>query len=366
MASHALIEELETAFASKDISGRADALRRIADLFTSGSGRYSGEQIELFDDVMSSLLTQVDVAARSAFGISVMEAEDAPPHTLRALALDDSIEVAGPILSRCVHLSERVLIEGALSKSQEHLMAISRRKMLSEAVTDALVDRGNPAVVRSTAANHGAKFSESGLSKLTSQASADQELAISIWSRPDIPRSHLLRLFSEASEVVRARMLEADSGKARLIDDMLAQGLERLQAGSRDQSAAYASAEAYVRGLHDAGELDEVRLHDFAEANQFENALVAFKLICDVPIGVIERAMVEDSAERVIVLARAAGLSWETTSAILKLRARNHGQSREEVARSVESFRKLQPETAKKALQFYRLRDRAIAERSGG
>ena len=362
MASHPLIEQLETAFAGKDISGRADALRRIADLFTSGSGRYSDEQIGLFDDVMSSLIAHVDVAARSSFGISLMAAEDAPRNTLHALALDDSIEVAGPILSGFEHLSEQVLIESAKSKSQEHLLAISLRARLSESVTDALVDRGNQEVVRNTAGNRGARFSETGLSKLTSRAAADQVLAVTIWARPDVPRSHLLRLFSEASDAVRTKMQEADRAKAQLIDEMLARGLERLQAGSRVNSSAYASAEAFVRRLHEAGQLDEARLYDFAAANQFENALVALKLICDVPTGLVERAMVDDSAERVIVLARAVGLSWETTRAILKLRAGNHGQSREELARAVESFRKLQPATARKALQFYRLRDRAMSE----
>lgn len=366
MASHALIEELETAFASKNISGRADALRRIADLFTAGSGRYSEEQIGLFDDVMSSLITQVDVAARSAFGLRLLEAQDAPSNTLHALALDDAIEVAGPILSGCNHLSEQVLIEGARSKGQEHLLAISRRAVISEAVTDELVGRGNQEVVRSTAANRGAKFSEAGLSKLTDRAAADGELAIHMWSRPDIPRSHLVRLFSEASEIIRARMHEADHGKSRLIDDMLARGLERLQAGSRVNSASYAEAEALVRKLQEAGQLDEAKLREFAGANQFENTVVALKLICDVPIGLIERALVDDSTERVIVLARAAGLSWETTRSILKLSADNHIQSRDEVARCVESFRKLQPSTAKKALQFYRLRECTVSERSNG
>jgi hypothetical protein len=49
-----LVEELEGILASKNISRRAEILRRVTDLFVVGSGRFSEDQVELFDDVMAS------------------------------------------------------------------------------------------------------------------------------------------------------------------------------------------------------------------------------------------------------------------------------------------------------------------------
>ena len=53
-----LINELESAISNKDIAHRAETLRRLTDLFVLGSAKYSGEQIALFDDVMSRLIDE--------------------------------------------------------------------------------------------------------------------------------------------------------------------------------------------------------------------------------------------------------------------------------------------------------------------
>ena len=54
------------------------------------------------------------------------------------------------------------LVENAKTKSQEHLLAITKRKSLAETVTDVLVERGDRDVALSVAQNAGAKFSETG------------------------------------------------------------------------------------------------------------------------------------------------------------------------------------------------------------
>ena len=53
------------------------------------------------------------------------------------------IGVAGPVLARSDLLDNVTLVENARTKSQQHLLAISRRKALAETVTDVLVERGN-------------------------------------------------------------------------------------------------------------------------------------------------------------------------------------------------------------------------------
>ena len=79
-------------------------------------------------------------------------------------------EVAAPVLSRSERLDDEALIETARSKSQAHLMAISTRRVLSGAVTDVLVLRGNDEVIQSTVNNPGAEFSERGFTRLVNRA----------------------------------------------------------------------------------------------------------------------------------------------------------------------------------------------------
>src|SRR5258708_2140533 len=134
-----LIEQLEDALASKDVSRRAEILRRVTDLFVLGSGQFSQDQVELFDTVMGKLLENIERAARAQFGSRIARLSDAPPNVVRILASDAAIEVAGPVLQHCERLGEDVLGEGAQTQSQHHLVAISRRKLLPAAGTGVLL-----------------------------------------------------------------------------------------------------------------------------------------------------------------------------------------------------------------------------------
>ena len=205
-----LVDELEGIFASKNISRRAEILRRVTDLFVVGSGRFSEDQVELFDDVMGKLVENVERAARAQFGARLAKLSDAPTKIIRQLAFDDAIEVAGPVLLHSERLDGSALTEAARPKGQEHLLAISGRKVLVESVTDLLVERGDQAVVSSTARNDGARFSDFGTSLLVKKARDDIDLASCVWLRPDIPRQDLMKLFVEASEAVRSQLLKAD------------------------------------------------------------------------------------------------------------------------------------------------------------
>ena len=67
-------------------------------------------------------------------------------------------------------LTENDLVEIAKSKSQEHLLAISGRASITEAVTDVLVERGNRQVAHRLAKNAGAHFSELGFASIVKGA----------------------------------------------------------------------------------------------------------------------------------------------------------------------------------------------------
>jgi uncharacterized protein (DUF2336 family) len=356
-----LIDELEAAFANRDIGARADVLGRVTDLFVVGLERFSDEQRALFDDVMCRLIGEIDRSARIAFGERLATIANAPPMVSRVLALDDSIEIAGAVLSRSEHLDDETLVTGARTKSQQHLLAISQRKQLNEAVTDVLVERGNREVVVRAASNSGAKFSEFGYSTLVTRSQGDDELALSVWSRPEIPREHLLALFAIASDSVRLEFEAADRKKATLVQDMVKRASHQIQTKIRERSSGFAAAEAQVRLLSQASALTEQQLRRFAESGKFDETVVALSLLSNVPVGAIERIVVHDCADQVLTLAKSIGLSWNTTKAILLFQAAIRGSSVKDVDECLDSFNKLKPETARTAIQFYRLRERAVS-----
>ena len=354
-----LIEQLEDALASKDVSRRAEILRKVTDLFVLGSGQFSQDQVELFDTVMGKLLENIERAVRAQFGSRIARLSDAPPNVVRILASDAAIEVAGPVLQHCERLGEDVLVENARTQSQDHLLAISGRKVLAEAVTDVLVRRGNRSVVSSTARNGGARFSYFGVSALVRRARDDGDLALCVWSRPDIPRQNLVRLFVEASEAVKNQLVDADPRRAALITSMVARASDEIQAKARAGSNDFVQAMSYVTELHANGKLGEAHLLAFTNEGSFDKVVAALSLMCDLPIGLVERSFVQNQTEQILVLAKAIDISWVTTVALLQLDSGAHAGSRQRLDQCFTQFSRLQPKTAQTALQFYRMREKA-------
>jgi hypothetical protein len=156
-------------------------------------------------------------------------------------------------------------------------------------------------------------------------------------------------------------MLEsADRQKTGFIRDIVADVSNEMQIRLRAKSRAYVTAEEAVTALHRSGELRESKLTEFARGRRFDETTIALALLCDLPIGAVERAMVNERTEPLLLLARAIGLSWPGAKAILSLRAAGAGENPQQQEESLAAFTKLKFETAVKALQFLRLRERAL------
>jgi len=63
------------------------------------------------------------------------------------------------------------------------------------------------------------------------------------------------------------------------------------------------------------------------------------------------------------VLAKSIGLSWDTTKAILLLADAAQGRTPRQLEQCLATYAKLNQTTARKALEFYRLRERAAQPR---
>jgi uncharacterized protein (DUF2336 family) len=130
--------ELEGALSAGTDSNRAEMLFRITDLFIAGADRYSANQILLFDKLIARLVAVIETSGRVKLADRLAPLANAPIGSVRMLAFDDNILVARPVLRRSDQLDEVDLVANASSKSQQHLVAISERRILSEAVTDVL------------------------------------------------------------------------------------------------------------------------------------------------------------------------------------------------------------------------------------
>ena len=153
--------------------------------------------------------------------------------------------------------------------------------------------------------------------------------------------------------------MEADPRRAELIKSMVAQATDDIQTKARAGSNDFALASNQVRELNAAGKLNEAQLLAFADEGNFDRVVATLALMCDLPVGLVERALVQNQTEQIVVLARALEISWATTMKLLLMHAGVNGSSRQQLDVTFANFYRLQPATARTALKFYRMREKA-------
>jgi uncharacterized protein (DUF2336 family) len=351
-----LIEELERALAGGSDAQRTEMLSRITDLFMADANRFSVEQVDLFDEVIAKLATAIEAKARAKLSIRLADVPTAPAGVVRMLAFDDDIEVARPVLSKSERLNEADLLDNANSKSQQHLAAISERRAISEAVTDVLVSRGDRDVVHSVARNAGARFSDAGFRMLVKRSSSDDALAMQVGARRDLPRQHFLRLLEQASATVRGRLAAENPDAAAAVEGVLTEVVGGIRTETRKVSAHYAGAVKEVEKLRQAGRLGEAEVYKFSRENRFEEATVALSMLCGVELDAVERALHDRGHEIALILAKLSGFSSTTAKALLLLKTADRGISAQDLDNALRTYEKLQPDTARRVLGFYRTR----------
>jgi uncharacterized protein (DUF2336 family) len=350
----ALLEELDRATEHGTSERSQHILSSIADLFTLKAANCSDRQIDLFDEIFVRLSAYIEKSARVALSNKFADHPRPPVRTSRLLARDDEIAVAGPVLEHSRALDRATLVGIATSKSQQHLLALSRRSTLDEAVTDVLVDRGNAAVVLSTVQNAGARFSDAGFGKLVDRSHEDDELAAGIGLRPDLPHEHLLRLVVRASHEVRVKLEAASPALASTIQRAVETAAGAVLEKAGTMADDYTAAVAELEHAHAEGRLQDARIGALAAANEFEKTVAALGLLSGLQPEAVEHALCHQRSDGVLVLAKAAGLSWPTTKAILRLRKAGRDMSPGEYDRCAQSFANLKESIARQAIEIQR------------
>jgi len=356
-ATPELLSEVEDAMASGSATRRGKLVRHITDLFIVSSAQCSAQEIALFDDVLTRLAVEIEVSARALLAVRLAPIENAPRRIIRALAFDDEIDIAGPVLEQSERLDEAALVENARMKGQEHLLAISRRRSLSEPITDVLVARGDQQVVLSTAENRGAKFSDGGLATLVRRSEGDDRLAACVGSRPEIPPHLFLELLAKASRSVRVKLEAAYPGARRAVREVVAEAAGRIRADAAGGSPSPAVARAYIEALNRRGQLDDKNMEAIAKVGRPEEITTALAVMSGLPLDFIERSMKQERAEMILIIGKATALSWTTVKAILCARAGNLPISASEIAQCLASYGRLKATTAQEIVRFQRLRD---------
>jgi uncharacterized protein (DUF2336 family) len=357
-----LLADLDEAVSRGTAESCLRALWLTTDTLVAGS--YSEGQIATFGEIIGRLAGEIEVGARVRLAGKLARSNNAPHAIISKLASDDEIDVARPVLRHSERLDVASLVACASSKGQPHLLAISERRQIPEAVTDILVVRGSREVVTSVAANGGAQFSATGFQILVRRAEGDAILAERVGLRQDIPTHLFHQLIAKASAEVKHKLAterpDMESDVLRTVSDVA----RAIHAQFGPNSKDYFSARRTVAKLHERGKLTEDKVFEFAYSLKFNETALALSLLCSVPIDIVERSLVDSNREPALILAKALGFSWGTTMALLFLGAPNYRITAGDLDRMKVDFVRLKLDTCLRVLAVYRSRKPPAAQKA--
>jgi uncharacterized protein (DUF2336 family) len=354
-----LIPGLDEIVRHGDPKRLAEAARRIGELFLQGAANFGPDHVELFDGILTDLVPHAEAVARIDLAERLSLLGNAPRTLVGQLAREDEILIAGPLLRRSPVIDERILVEIARAKGQEHLLAMSERPKLSPDLTDVIVRRGDRDVVRRAAGNAGAAFSPAGYSALIRRAGNDGVLTLTVGQREDLSGPQLKTLLEGSIDIIRRRLIEvAKPTRLAAINRAIAEisGAPEVVDGRRD----FVPAQHTILALHRAGGLNEAAVLGFAKHHQYEEAVAALSAMSGVKIATLDRLITGERYDPILILGKTIGFEWATVRALILLRL---GPSRVPSPADIESarvnFARLMPSTAERVVNFWQTKQSA-------
>lgn len=336
---------------------RRELLRGVTDLFFASEDVRAGGEMELFDDVMSQLAGEMEEAVRAELAERMAGAEAPPQGLLRDLARDVSIEVARPVLEGSNALTEDDLLSVARTRGQDHLRAISQRPLVSEAVSEAIVERGDDDTLGVLLKNEGALLSRETHEIVVDRAAENPALHEAVVTRKTLPVDLLNEMYFVVEAKLRGEILarnnEIDPAE---LDAALAAGRKQLAARDGSLPSDYVEAEKQVRILRLRGAITPPVLAGFLRARETTKFLVALSELAEIDFHTARRILERRELDALSIVCKAAGFerSLYLTFAVLILdrdanamgRAREYGELYEELPR----------EAAQRTIRFWRMR----------
>lgn len=302
-----------------DADVRCDLARKIARIAPDLSDDERDRIRELTIEALEILARDEIVRVRRILAETLKDVAGAPRHVILALARDAELSVAAPVLQFSPQLTDADLIEIIASPSVAGAVAaISRRALVTEAVSDAIARSEDWDAVAVLLANPSAQIREETLDQLVEGARKVPSLQMPIAGRPRLPVRAARKLASFVADAVLALLMrrdDLDGETAELVADTVRRRMrERAEAEEDGPAAPAATTEpariaAEVRRLHKDGQLDDGRISSELTSGNRVFVTEALAVKSGLPAAVVERIAAARSAKAMTALAWKAGFS---------------------------------------------------------
>jgi uncharacterized protein (DUF2336 family) len=312
------VQSLLRLAADRSAIARSQLTHAISDMFLPENQRLTEHERALMQDVLGKLITSIEIDVRASLAEAVMRANIGLPELERMLA-NDAIEVARPILEQSHVLADIDLITIIKQRTDEHRLAIAMRDMVSETVTDALVQNAGNDVIETLLRNPNALISRRAMEYLVAESKRQDRFQEPLVLRNDLPVDLAHKMYWWVAAALRRKIIANFTIDEKMLDTLLKQATKQSLVDHSDEQSVQARAMRLAYELNESGELNDQMLIKLLRQNRLTMFIAGLATISQINYSTAWRIVTDNGFDSPVVLARAINMSRQTVTDMLLL-----------------------------------------------
>jgi len=311
-------------------ASREEIYLAVASLYRIQGAGLNQRERELMREILRKLTFDVEMAIRIALAQRLAE-DSAAPHDLILLLVDDSIEVARPLILNSPLLTESDVLNLIAHCDVGHQEVVAARPHIGVAVTDALAASNNESVLMALVRNVTARISDASYRTLVEKSRNLTGLQEPLVRRPDLPPQLATSMCEWVSDALKAfiqtnhRLAPATlikGGVEPALTDAL-QIIKSKPAPSKDAPAD--SAQKLIEKLANSGQLKAGFLMRVLSQGQLDLFDLAFARLLETDISAFRATFYGGGCRAVALSCRAVGIDRAVFATVFNLSRQARG-----------------------------------------
>ncbi len=272
----------------------AELARSLLDMMSASNSNGLPQERALAADTLLRMVPRLPLKSLLMLAERLCLMDNPPQLIVAKLIGDPRIEVSGPLLEECSHITDEVLIavinEGLPAKRR----MMARRRKISRAVAAQLVLTADPSVLLTLARNIGAEIPHESFIQLVHFAGEQADLLAPLCIRPDLPVPFAFELFWPAPAQLRRYLLSRFLTDSETLTKILKIAL--VDNGEEGTSTSFPDPERIKAALQ------------FAADGKIDEAAAAIAECAQINVATAERILSDYQGDPLAALFKAVGI----------------------------------------------------------
>lgn len=288
--------------------GKSRIADDLSEIIYEGGAPFSERELDIATDILRKLVRETEIAVRHRISERLAKDPKAPRDLVLALAKDDEILVARPVLTMSAALRDKDLIDIVRQKTRQHQMAVAARGQLSEAVTAVVAEIGTTDVVTELLNNPSAKIAQATYAYLAERSQKESELQAPLLHRQDLPGDIAARMYGWVASELKTYIETKYRIAPQILEAPMLEALEEV-AAEHNPEIAWDDAELQLADAIRAERLNDpavlLRLLKGGHVSLFE---ALFARYLNIGIRLARRIIYQPDGRALAIACRAAGI----------------------------------------------------------